>query len=34
MDGRTVNILGTEYKIEKHNSTEDTDLRPSNQMGY
>lgn len=29
-----VNILGTEYMIEKHNSIEDKDLRPSNQMGY
>ena len=29
-----VNILGTEYRIEKHNSMDDKDLRPSNKMGY
>lgn len=29
-----VNILGTEYKIEKHNPTADKDLKPSNKMGY
>lgn len=29
-----INILGTEYRIEKHNSIDDKDLRPKNQMGY
>lgn len=29
-----VNILGTEYRIEKHNGEEDKDLKPSGRMGY
>lgn len=34
MNDCKVNILGTEYRIEKHNGEKDPDLKPKNRMGY